>query len=291
MLRPAASIEPDLAPLPAPASPMLPVLARVRRRWKEIDRVFSLDVEPEDRALLGFEPGQFNMLSVFGVGEIAVSVSALAPDGRGLIHTIRDVGAVSRALTRLGPGDVLGMRGPYGTGWPVAAMDGHDVLVLSGGLGLAPLRPAIHALLRDKDRLGRLALLIASHSPEDIMFRREVESWRRRLDVAVEVTVAHASETWRGNVGLVTDPLPRLAFDPQNTRALVCGPEVKMRHACARLEEAGLAPEAIHLSMERNMSCAVGHCGHCQYGSYLLCRDGPVLRYDLVQSLLRREEV
>jgi NAD(P)H-flavin reductase len=174
----------------------------------------------------------------------------------------------------------------------MAEAAGRDVVIMAGGLGLAPLRPAIYRLLAERARYGQVQVLYGARSPADILFRRELESWRRRLDVEIEVTVDHAAVSdWRGHVGVVTTLLGRAAFDPANTVALVCGPEIMMRFCAAALGDAGVKAEAIHLSMERNMKCAIGLCGHCQFGPVFICRDGPVFRYDQVAGLLRHKEL
>jgi NAD(P)H-flavin reductase len=275
----------------ARADPMLPALARVRRRRREAPDVWTLELEPEEPRDTDFAPGQFNMLTMFGIGEMPASFSGdPATPGR-LVHTVRSVGPVSNALTRSAPRDIIGLRGPFGTGWPIAEAVGRDVVVVAGGLGLAPLRPALYRLLAERGRYGKIVVLYGTRSPGDILFRRELEGWRRRLDIDIEVTVDHAIGDWRGEVGVVTRLVPRAAFDPLHAIALVCGPEVMMRFAIAALRDAGLAAEAIYLSMERNMKCAVGFCGHCQFGPVLVCRDGPVFRYDRVASLLRLKEI
>jgi NAD(P)H-flavin reductase len=231
------------------------------------------------------------MLTAFGVGEAPISVSG-DPGGSGqLVHTIRAVGPVSRALAQLRPGDVLGLRGPFGSGWPMAEATGRDVVIMAGGLGLAPLRPALYHLLAERGRYGQLVLLYGTRHPRDILFRRELEAWRRRLDVEIEVTVDHAASDWRGHVGVVTNLLARVTFDPAKTTALVCGPEIMMRFSVAALQDAGLKNDEIYLSMERNMKCAVGLCGHCQFGPVLICRDGPVFRHDRVAAMLSHKEI
>jgi NAD(P)H-flavin reductase len=275
------------------ADPMLPRIARVAAVRQEIPEVATLDLIPDGDGA-GFEPfapGQFNMLTVFGVGESAISVSGDAADQGRLIHTIRAVGAVSNALTRLRPGDALGVRGPFGVGWPMAEADGQDVVIVAGGLGLAPLRPAIYHLLAHRERFGRIALLYGTRSPEQILFRDELETWRRRLDVDVDVTVDHAEPSWRGNVGVVTRLISRASFDPLSSIAFVCGPEVMMRFSIMTLREAEMPDEAIYLSMERNMKCAIGLCGHCQFGPTFICKDGPVFRHDKIRHLLPVKEL
>lgn len=270
---------------------MLPRIARTRRRRRDGPAVWTLEIEMEDGDTGAFAPGQFNMLTVFGVGEVPISVSGDPVRQHRLVHTIRAVGPTSTALARLRPGDALGLRGPFGVGWPVQEAVGRDVVVIAGGLGLAPLRPVLYRLLAERGRYGRIALLYGTRSPDEILFRRELESWRRRLDIDIEVTVDHAPGDWRGHVGVVTALVSRIAFDPADAIAFVCGPEVMMRFAIAALQDAGVADDTIHLSMERNMKCAIGHCGHCQFGTVLVCRDGPVFRYDRVRSLLSLKEI
>jgi NAD(P)H-flavin reductase len=267
---------------------MVPTVAHVRARRRETRDTWTLAI---DAGGLKFQPGQFNMLYAFGVGEIPVSLSGDPGVPGPLIHTVRAVGAVSQAVTQLKAGDALGLRGPYGTAWPVAENRSSDILVVAGGLGLAPLRPAIYRLLAEREHYGRIAVLYGTRSPADILFRREIERWRRRLDVAIEVTVDHADRMWHGHVGVVTALIGRAVFDPDHTVAFVCGPEVMMRFSATALETAGVAPERIYLSLERNMKCAVGQCGHCQFGPTLVCRDGAVMRYDRVRPLLTVREL
>jgi NAD(P)H-flavin reductase len=271
--------------------PLLPQIMQVRRRTRETHDTVTLTIAPPQGALPAFEPGQFNMLYVFGKGEIPVSFSGAPGVSDRWIHTVRAVGAVSRAIAALKTGDSLGVRGPFGTAWPVAAGRGGDVLLLAGGLGLAPLRPALYALLADRQSFGRITLLYGSRGTTDLLYRGELEQWRKRLDLDVEVAVDHADAQWHGNVGVVTTLIRRAAFDPARGVAFVCGPEVMMRFALGGLVEAGLAPERIWLSMERNMKCAVGHCGHCQFGPTFVCRDGAVFRSDTISGLLGHPEI
>jgi NAD(P)H-flavin reductase len=276
------------------ADPMAPSIARVRARRRDGPQTVTLDLEwaeATDAEATRFAPGQFNMLTVFGVGEVPISLSGDPAASHRLVHTIRAVGPVSSALTELKPGDVVGLRGPFGTGWPVDQARGSDVVVIAGGLGLAPLRPALYRLLAERERYGNLVLLYGTRSPDDILFRHELEGWRQRLDVNIDVTVDHALSTWHGHVGVVTTLIPRAEFDPLHAIAFVCGPEVMMRFAIAALRDAGLADEAIWLSMERNMKCAIGFCGHCQFGTTFVCRDGPVFRYDRVRDLINLKEI
>ena len=281
---------PEPVPAPAVSDAMTPVVSRVVRRRRELAHVWTLEIDPGADGF-AFAPGQFNMLYAFGVGEAAISISGDPAEPGRLIHTVRAVGAVSSALADMRPGAALGIRGPFGRGWPVEAATGADVVIVAGGLGLAPLRPTLHRLFADRDRYGRIMLLTGARSPTEILFLDELTRWRARLDIEVEVTVDHADASWRGNVGVVTRLIDRAGFDPENTVAFVCGPEIMMRIAAVELEKVGIAAEAIHLSMERNMKCAIGHCGHCQFGGDFVCRDGPVATYAKLGPLLAIREV
>lgn len=263
-----------------------PRISRVAGRRRESYDTVSLDI---DDAPIVCAPGQFNMLCVFGKGEVPISVSAVA-DGR-ITHTVRSVGMVSDALTQLSVGSPLGIRGPFGRGWPLVELRGKDVIVVAGGLGMAPLRPAVHSILANRAEYGRLVLLYGARTPADLLFTREVERWRGRFDVEVMVTVDAAPGTWRGNVGVVTKLFQRVKVDEEHAAALVCGPEVMMRFAAEGLADLGLADTNIWLSLERNMQCGAGVCGHCQLGPFLVCRDGPVLPMSRLASLLRVREL
>lgn len=269
--------------------PLVPQLARVGRRRRETHDTWTLELEPPE-GYPEFAPAQFNMLYVMGVGEVPISVSGDPARGQ-LAHTIRSVGPVSRALAGQKAGDWVGIRGPFGSAWPVAKGKGRDVVVMAGGIGLAPLRPLLYRLFGDRPAYGRVSLLYGTRSPDDILFHRELDRWREKGLADVAVTVDHARGEWSGPVGLVTDLLPGAAFDPDNTVAYLCGPEVMMRFSAKALMDRGLPHEAIHISMERNMKCAVGHCGHCQFGSEFICKDGPVLPYNRVRGLFGVREV
>lgn len=281
----------DLPRVIAP-DPMLPVIARVTRRTRELSDTWTLDLVAADGGpLMHYAPGQFTMMYVLGVGEIPVSISGDAADPTRLVQTVRAVGKVSEGVTKLTAGATLGLRGPYGTAWPVADGYGRDVVVVAGGLGLAPLRPALYQLLAERKKFGKLVLLYGTRRPEDILFRRQLERWRKQLDMEIEVTVDHAGAAWRGHVGVVTKLIPRLGIDAGNAMALVCGPEIMMRFAAGALHDIGMADEMIHLSLERNMKCAVGLCGHCQFAGSFVCKDGAVMRYDKVRRLLALKEI
>jgi NAD(P)H-flavin reductase len=265
----------------------LPVPYRVARRRRETHDTWTLELEPAgDEAVADLGPGQFAMLYAFGAGEVPISVSALPS-----VHTVRAVGAVSSALCRAPRDEILGVRGPFGTTWPVEAAEGADVVVVAGGIGLAPLRPVVHHVLAHRERYGRVAVLYGGRSPEELLYTAELERWRGRFDVDVDVSVDQAAAGWRGRVGVVTNLIPRAGFDPDHTVAMICGPEVMMRFAVAALREQGVPPDAIYVSLERSMKCAVGLCGHCQLGPVFVCKDGPVFRWDAVEPLLRVREL
>jgi NAD(P)H-flavin reductase len=266
---------------------MVPRTARVERRSAEIPNTWTLELEAGSNAPR-FEPGQFNMLYVLGVGEVPISMSG-DPAGDRLVHTVRTVGAVSEALAALGPGDTLGVRGPFGSTWPVAEATGRDVVIMAGGIGLAPLRPLLYTLFAAPENYDRITLLYGTRSPGDILYPKELEAWGRHADIGI--TVDHATGDWHGHIGVVTSLVTPDMCDPDNTVAFLCGPEVMMRFSANALMDIGLAPESIYLSMERNMKCAVGHCGHCQLGPTFICRDGPVFRYDALAALLGTREL
>ncbi len=290
---PAAAPAAATVTAPAGADAMAPAPFRLRRATRETHDTVTLDVEPVAPGNgQAWAPGQFNMLYLFGAGDVPISVSGDPAESGVLRHTVRAVGAVTNGLCRLRRGQVLGVRGPFGRGWPLAEAAGGDVVIVAGGIGLAPLRPALYSLLAHRDRYGRIALLYGARTPEDLLFTRELEHWRGRFDLQVEITVDAAGPgAWRGHVGVVTTLIPRAELEAAETIALVCGPEVMMRFTIAGLEQRGLTADRIYLSMERNMKCAIGLCGHCQYGPTFVCKDGPVFRYDRVAPLLRVREV
>jgi NAD(P)H-flavin reductase len=271
---------------------MRPRPFRVVRVHPETHDTFSLTLEAVTPPhTLAFLPGQFNMLYAFGAGEVPISMSGRPGDVRQIVHTVRAVGAVTDQLRRLRIGDVVGLRGPYGTPWPVEAAEGSDVLFVAGGIGLAPLRPALYHVLAQRKRYGRVVLLFGARTPRDILFMREMELWRGRFDVSVEVVVDRAAPGWHGFVGVVTALVPIAPVDPTNTVAMVCGPEIMMKFAALQLGARGVDASRTFVSLERNMKCGVGLCGHCQMGPTFVCKEGPVYRYDAVAGLFAIREV
>lgn len=275
-----------------PGGAMTPLPYRVLSRRADTYDTYTLRLAAEGEAVPGLRPGQFTMLYAFGVGEVPISVSHLTPvPGEPVIdQTIRAVGAVTRALCAAQPGDVVGVRGPYGTDWGAEDATGRDVVFAAGGIGLAPLRPAIHQVLADRDAYGRVVILVGARTPTDLLYQTEFAEWRAQ-GAQVEVTVDHASLGWPANVGLITDLVPLAEVEPARTAAFICGPEPMMRFTAGRLIDLGAPPEGIRISLERNMRCGVGWCGHCQLGPLLLCRDGAVVPYEVAAPLMAVREL
>jgi len=259
---------------------IVPSVFTVEHRRRETADTCTIElVGPRESAGFEFRPGQFNMLYLPGKGEVPISISGSPEKPDTLVHTIRSVGPVTRALCASKPGGSVGVRGPYGTSWPVETAKGRDVLLVGGGIGLAPLRPAIYEILANRSEYNRVILLYGARTPADLLFARELEKWRSRFDFELLVTVDSAKPDWRGIVGVVTTLLPSAQFAQDNIVAMVCGPEIMMRVTVKHILERGIEPEDIYISMERNMKCAVGICGHCQLGPEFICKDGPVFSY------------
>jgi NAD(P)H-flavin reductase len=272
--------------------PMVPAPHRVLRIRRETGDVFTIETQPEaDESGFQFAPGQFNMVYVFGVGEVPLSISGDPARTKTLTHTIRGVGWVTRALQGMKKGDMIGVRGPFGTPWPLQEAAGNDVLIIAGGVGLAPLRPVIYQLLAQRERYGNISILYGARNPDDMLFGKELEKWRGRFDFHVDATVDSAKKGWMGNVGVVTQLIPKAMFDPDNTLAMICGPEIMMRFTIMELRRQGIDDTGIYLTMERNMKCAIGFCGHCQFGPQFICKDGPVFRYDRIRNIFGKREI
>jgi NAD(P)H-flavin reductase len=277
------------ANLPDPMRPTPFVVQKVKR---ETSDTYTLDLTRAGAAAdFSFAPGQFNMLYAFGAGEVPISISGDPACPETLVHTVRDVGNVTQAICRLKRGEMLGVRGPFGIPWPVEQMAGSDVLIIAGGLGLAPLRPALYHLLKHRGEFGNIEVIYGARTPQDLLYPRELERWRGRFDLRVHVTVDAAEADWHSNVGVVTKIIGRARFDPPSSVALICGPGVMMRFTVLELFNHGLTPEQVYVSMERNMKCGIGLCGHCQWGPFFICKDGPVFRYDRIKDWFDRREV
>jgi NAD(P)H-flavin reductase len=272
--------------------PMLPQPHLVREVFKETPDTFTLRLDPENAVNeTVFRPGQFSMLWVFGVGEMPISISGDPALHNRLVYTVRSVGQATHSLVNQRVGNGVGVRGPFGTGWPVEAARGRDVIVVAGGIGLAPLRPVIYQILQNRKDYGRLVILYGGRSPRDLLYRKELAKWARNSETQVLVTVDYGGLSWRGHVGVVTTLFKYSRLHPARSVAMVCGPEIMMRFVIRELEAVGLSRDDIYLSMERNMNCAVGFCGHCQYGPHFMCKDGPVFRYEQVRMLLEKYEL
>jgi NAD(P)H-flavin reductase len=230
------------------------------------------------------------MLYAFGVGEVPISISGgVGGDGL-LVHTVRAVGATTRAICECEPGQQLGVRGPFGSKWPLIEAEGDDVVVVAGGIGLAPLRPAIEHLVANRDAYRAVTVLYGARSPDEMLFFGELQEWREG-GIDVKHTVDSAAGDWDGRVGLVTKLIPIAGFEGSRATAMVCGPEVMMRFVTTALRDRGIEAERIHVSLERNMKCAIGHCGHCQLAHQFVCKDGPVFPLDRIEPLLGIREL
>jgi NAD(P)H-flavin reductase len=271
---------------------MLPAVVRVRGFRPETHDTFTLTLDAPDGpgARFAFLPGQFNMLYGFGLGEVPISMSGDPAEGDAVVHTIRAVGSVTHGLAALRPGDAVGVRGPFGSSWPVEAARGGDLVLVAGGIGLAPLRPVIYHVLRHRGEYGRVALLYGARTPADVLFREELQAWQGRGDFEVLLTVDKADPSWRESIGLVTALFARVEFDPEGTTGMICGPEVMMRFSAVEFAKRGVSAHRLYLSLERNMQCAVGFCGHCQFGPSFVCMDGPVFRHDAIKAFFDLRE-
>jgi NAD(P)H-flavin reductase len=267
--------------------------ARIVDVRPEVPGVSTYDLEFDDPHVAGafrFQPGQFNMLYLPGFGESAISISSNPAQHSRLSHTVRVAGNVTQALARRAVGDQIGVRGPFGSCWPVEACRGHDVVIACGGIGLAPLRPAIYYILNHRDDYGRVMLLYGARTPNDLLYTAEYPTWRDK-NIEVEVTVDMGAPDWNGHIGVVPVLFYRLRLRPQRTAVMSCGPEIMMRFVVFEALARKVLPETIYLSMERNMSCAMGFCGHCQVGPYFVCKDGPVFNFQQVESFFNLEDL
>lgn len=270
---------------PSASGPMVPARYRVTSRVVETADTVTLGLGAADEPIDDPQPGQFSMLYAYGAGEVPISVSACPTAEAEVRHTIRAVGATTRALARLEPGAMVGVRGPFGVGWPVTVAEGGDVLVVGGGIGLAPLRPVVHQVIRERQRFGQVAILIGARTPADVLYQDEFDHWRLH-DLDVGVTVDAAGRGWTGSVGLVTQLLERRPIRYGSVTSFLCGPEIMMRNVARSLIDRGGDPATIMVSLERNMHCAVRLCGHCQLGPRFLCSEGPVLSWADASPLL-----
>jgi len=272
------------------AEPMLPHPAVVRAIRPEAYGISTFSLEyVEAEAPMGFAPGQFNMIHLPGFGEVAISICSDPGTPRVMEHTIRYAGSVTRAIARLKIGDILGLRGPYGNSWPMQLAEGKDLMIVSGGIGLAPLRPVILEAVHRRGRFGRVLVLYGGRTPQDLLYTSEFEAWQDR-GIEMFVSVDRADESWKGQVGVIPMAFYRTRIDYRNTLVFSCGPEIMMRFVIYEAMARRIPKEAIYVSMERNMRCAIGFCGHCQLGPVFICKQGPVFRFSAVEPFFGREE-
>lgn len=266
--------------------------ARIERRERETADTISIDVAPLERGdRVAYDPGQFHMVYAFGCGESAISISGYGSTRQAYTLTIRAVGQVTRALANLEVGSTIGFRGPFGTGWPMSSARGKDIVLVAGGIGLAPVRSALRYIMARRSDFRRVVVAIGARSPDQLVYRDEIEEWEASPNLDVRVTVDHATPLWRGNVGVVTGMLRNMGLDAENAVAMICGPEIMMRYTVGALRDLGIEDRDTYVSMERNMKCAVGFCGHCQFGPKFICRDGPVFSYDAVRRYFEVSEI
>jgi NAD(P)H-flavin reductase len=276
---------------PSASNPYLIQPATIVEKIREADDIDTYRlrfVDEQVRRSYRFAAGQFNMVYLFGVGEVAISIVSDPDEPESLDHTIRAVGRVTKAIAQLQPGDELGIRGPYGRGWPLEAIRGKDIVIATGGLGCAPVVGAIEYIFRRRSQYGTVKILHGVKTPRDLLYRERFDAWGRHPDTQVLLTSGQPDKTWHDHVGVVTELFEQVSVDPARTVVLMCGPEIMMRLGASILIGRGLPAAAIHVSLERHMECGIGLCGHCQMGPYFLCKDGPVMRYDRIESWLGR---
>jgi NAD(P)H-flavin reductase len=270
------------------------VIRRVVRETPDTATYWMTFRDPLHRATYHHRPGQINMVYLFGIGEVPLSVSSDPGRPTRIAHTVRSTGRVTDAFRLLRPGDQVGIRGPFGRPWPVGEAEEGDLLIVAGGLGMAPLRPVIYEALRQRQIFRRLILLVGARSPEHMLYRQEMDLWMHWLrfrGMEVHLTVDIPDDTWPYGEGVVTTLFEPARLDPEQTTAFVCGPEIMMRFAIRGLRDLGIKRRSLWVSMERNMQCGVQSCGHCQLGPKFVCTDGPVFRYDEVASLMEVDEL
>lgn len=266
----------------------LPVVAEVIDCIHEARDIFNLQIrfkQQQDHLAYNFIPGQFNMIYLYGVGEVAISIASDPADRSQINHTIRAVGRVTKALQKLTKGDYIGIRGPFGNGWPIEKAIGKDIIIVTGGLGCAPTLSVVKYIMARRSQYGKLHILQGVKHSNDFIFRQQYKKWQQMPNTIIHIAADKAGPQWPWNIGLVTDMLKSVTTEPSNTIVMMCGPEGMMHTAVQTLTNKGIAAENIYLSMERNMECAIGHCGHCQYGGLFICKDGPVFSYPVIKFL------
>jgi NAD(P)H-flavin reductase len=276
---------------------LVPNLFRIRKVKKETSDIFSLHLlQFDEQSEFQFLPGQFNMLYAFGSGEVAISISGRGENAGELIHTIRKLGSTTALLSHVQVGQVVGLRGPFGKPWPVQEAVSRNVVVVAGGIGLAPLRTLLRYFAKNRDQFKKITLIYGARTPHDLLYADELELWRKNANIQIELTVDAVPETctkpWTADVGIVTSVIQKISLDdPTDIVAYLCGPEVMMHFASQELIKRGILSEQIYISMERHMNCAVGFCGRCQFGEHFVCKDGPVFKYSVMKELLQLKEL
>lgn len=268
--------------------PYLPLEAEIIERIQESPTIFTLHLRFLDSLhhdQFVFYPGQFNMLYLYGVGEVAISIVSDPDEKHVLTHSIRAVGRVTRALEKLQAGDRIGVRGPYGRGWPLEETKNKDVVVLTGGLGCAPSVSIIDYIIARRTQYGHLSILQGVKHSDDFIYRKKYAIWEKSPNTEIHIAADEAGPKWPWNVGYVTDMVERIHLKPENTIVMLCGPEVMMNTAVKVFQKKGISDENLYLSMERNMECGLGQCGHCQYGGFFICKDGPIFAYSEIKEL------
>jgi NAD(P)H-flavin reductase len=275
-------------------NPFLPQPAEIVEKRPEAKGIFTfrLRFSSEDmRRSYRFQPGQFNMLYAFGAGDVAITIVSDPADPEILDHTIRVVGNVTQVLGRLKKGDVVGLRGPFGSAWPLEEVRGKDIIIVTGGLGCAPTLGALHYIVRRRKYYGAIKIIHGIKAPRDLIYQKKFREWERSPNTEVHLTVDKADRGWKHKIGLVTHLLADVTFEPARSVVMMCGPEIMMRFTVKEFLNRGLTTDRIYLAMERNMKCALGFCGHCQFGPHFICKEGPILRYDRVQGIFNLKEV
>lgn len=275
--------------MPANNDVYLPKTAKILEFIQEAPNVFSLRlqlIDPDLRRQYSFHPGQFNMVYLYGVGEVAISIVSDSQDPDIFIHTIRAVGRVTRAMNHLQAGQFIGIRGPFGRGWPMKSALGKDIVILTGGLGCAPVMAAIHAIINSRNQYGHLKILQGVKHSSDFIFQQRYHEWFYQPDTQVLVSADHSDGPWPWKTGRITEVIHTLSLTPENTMVLMCGPEIMMHSGTLDFLKKNIDENNIYWSMERNMECGIGHCGHCQYGGLFICKNGPVFSYPEIKELI-----
>jgi NAD(P)H-flavin reductase len=268
------------------AEPMLTVPVRVRKNRRESDDTRTLELVFDNPGNTpAWRPGQFMMVYAFGAGEIPISISGDPAQRDTIIHTVRAVGDVSRAICEAKPGSAIGVRGPFGSAWPTDRCEEHDIVLVAGGIGLAPLRPVLYTIMANRSRYTRVSLLVGARVPDILLYRGEMDRWREH-GIDVRLSVDAATPGWQGSVGPVTTLIPRIELNASAAVAFIVGPEIMMRFVVQALAQRGVSLDRLFVSLERNMKCAIGFCGHCQLGPAFICKDGPIFAYSQLQPWL-----